>query len=121
MFKRFSVWLALAGIGQITNVDGFVGPSRLEVWDWQTGKRAASLQDSHQAVLNDVLWSSDGRKLTAAGGGDGRNGDEGRAGACGGDDRFPQQKPHLGQVGNQAGGDPQAGRAAPAAGSNPRE
>jgi WD40 repeat protein len=63
--------LALAGIGQITNVDGFVGPSRLEVWDWQTGKRAASLQDSHQAVLNDVLWSSDGRKLTAAGGGDG--------------------------------------------------
>jgi WD40 repeat protein len=63
--------LALSGIGQISNTDGFVGPCRLEVWDWRAAKREAMLQDSHQAVLNDVLWSSDGRKLTAAGGGDG--------------------------------------------------
>lgn len=62
--------LALAGIGQISNTDGFVGPCRLEVWDWRARQREATLQDSHQAVLNDVLWSPDGRKLTAAGGGD---------------------------------------------------
>lgn len=63
--------LALAGIGQISNTDGFVGPCRLEVWDWRAAKREATLQDSHQAVLNDVLWSPDGCTLTAAGGGDG--------------------------------------------------
>ena len=63
--------LALSGIGKITNVDGFVGPCRMEVWDWRTGKRTAELQDNHQAVLNDVLWSADGKRLTAAGGGDG--------------------------------------------------
>ena len=63
--------LALSGIGKITNVDGFVGPARMEVWDWRTGKRTAELQDNHQAVLNDMLWSADGRRLTATGGGDG--------------------------------------------------
>jgi WD40 repeat protein len=62
--------LALAGIGKISNVDGFVGPCRMEVWDWHSGKRTAELQDTHQAVLNDVVWSADGRRLTAAGGGD---------------------------------------------------
>jgi WD40 repeat protein len=63
--------LALSGIGKITNVDGFVGPCRMEVWDWRSGKRTAELQDNHQAVLNDVSWSADGKRLTAAGGGDG--------------------------------------------------
>jgi WD40 repeat protein len=63
--------LALSGIGQVTNTDGFVGPCRMEIWNWRASKRTAELQDSHQAVLNDVLWSADGRRLTAAGGGDG--------------------------------------------------
>jgi WD40 repeat protein len=63
--------LALAGIGQVTNTDGFVGPCRMEIWDWRSAKRTVEMQDSHQAVLNDVLWSADGRRLTAAGGGDG--------------------------------------------------
>src|SRR5262249_8514508 len=30
--------LAVSGIGPVTNVDGFVGPCRVELWDWQAGK-----------------------------------------------------------------------------------
>ena len=62
--------LAVAGIGAVSNVDGFVGPNRLEVWDWRAGKRLAVLQDSHNAVLNDVRWTRDGNQLIAGGGGD---------------------------------------------------
>lgn len=64
-------FLAIAGIGAVTNVDGFVGPNRLEVWDWRKSTRVAVLQDPHNAVLNDLLWTSTGRQLLAAGGGDG--------------------------------------------------
>lgn len=63
--------LALAGIGQITNVDGFVGPARLEVWHWRQSKRQHTLSDPHNGVLNDVLFTPDGQTLLAAGGGDG--------------------------------------------------
>lgn len=62
--------LAVAGIGQVTNIDGFVGPCRVEVWDWQKGKRVAVCDDEHKAVINDFVWSSDGKRLTGAGGGD---------------------------------------------------
>lgn len=62
--------LAVAGIGAVSNVDGFVGPNRLEVWDWRAGKRLAVLQDSHNGVLNDVRWTRDGKHLIAGGGGD---------------------------------------------------
>jgi WD40 repeat protein len=63
--------LAVAGIGAVSNVDGFVGPARIEVWDWRAGERLQVLEDKHQAVLNDVRWTSDGRRLIAGGGGDG--------------------------------------------------
>lgn len=62
---------AVAGIGAVSNVDGFVGPARIEVWDWRAGKRLQVLEDKHQAVLNDVRWTSDGKRLIAGGGGDG--------------------------------------------------
>lgn len=62
--------LAVAGIGQISNVDGFVGPCRVELWDWRTKKRIITLEDDHKAVLNDVVWSGDGRRIAAIGGGD---------------------------------------------------
>lgn len=63
--------LAVAGIGAVTNVDGFVGPARIEIWDWRAAKRLAVLEDKHQAVLNDVRWTADGKRLIAGGGGDG--------------------------------------------------
>lgn len=62
--------LAVAGIGQVTNVDGFVGPCRVEVWDWQATKRVFTGQDGHKAVLNHVVFDASDRWLIAAGGGD---------------------------------------------------
>jgi WD40 repeat protein len=63
--------LAISGIGAVTNVDGFVGPCRIELWDWQAGKRIAFGQDKHQAILNQVAFEPSDNWLTAVGGGDG--------------------------------------------------
>ena len=48
--------LAVAGIGQVTNVDGFVGPARLEIWDWQAARRDYAGQAKHQAIQNDIQF-----------------------------------------------------------------
>ncbi len=66
--------LALAGIGQVTNVDGFVGPARLEIWDWQAARRDYAGQAKHQAIQNDVQFvaaSAMNNWVVTAGGGDG--------------------------------------------------
>jgi WD40 repeat protein len=63
--------LAIGGIGQISNVDGFVGPCRLEIWDWQTAKRLAVGTDKHQAILNHLEYHPGESLLFAGGGGDG--------------------------------------------------
>lgn len=63
--------LALGGIGQVTNVDGFVGPCRIEVWDWTESKRLLAGQDKQQAILNHVEFHPASQTLCAAGGGDG--------------------------------------------------
>ncbi|MCU0977828.1 MAG: hypothetical protein MUF25_01525 [Pirellulaceae bacterium] len=62
--------LAIAGIGKVTNVDGFVGPCRVELWDWQSGKAIRTWQDQHQAVLNHVVFHPREPWLVAGGGGD---------------------------------------------------
>lgn len=62
--------LAVSGIGAVTNVDGFVGPSRIEVWDWKAAKRTIVGEAKHQAILNHVAFGP-GSWLTAVGGGDG--------------------------------------------------
>jgi WD40 repeat protein len=63
--------LAVAGIGLVTNIDGFVGPCRIEIWDWRERKQVIVLEDDHKAVLNDVVWTADGREIVGVGGGDG--------------------------------------------------
>jgi hypothetical protein len=63
--------VAISGIGRVTNVDGFVGPCRVELWDWQGGKRVAVGEDKHQAILNQVAFGPCAAWLLAAGGGDG--------------------------------------------------
>lgn len=63
--------LAISGIGPVTNVDGFVGPCRVELWDWKAGKRTSVAQDRHSAILNHVAYGPAGAWLVAAGGGDG--------------------------------------------------
>lgn len=62
--------LVLGGIGQVSNVDGFVGPARLEVWEWAKPARIFVGQDKHNAVLNDLLAHPSGL-LIGGGGGDG--------------------------------------------------
>lgn len=63
--------LAVAGIGAVSNVDGFVGPCRMELWNCVTGERIAACQDKHQAVLNHVAFHPVEPWIVAAGGGDG--------------------------------------------------
>lgn len=62
--------LALAGIGAVTNVDGFVGPARVEVWDWKTAERSLAIEDRHKGILNHVAFHPTRPLLIAAGGGD---------------------------------------------------
>jgi WD40 repeat protein len=63
--------LALSGIGPVTNIDGFVGPCRVELWDWKAARRIAVGQNPHQAILNHVAFGPEGTWLIGAGGGDG--------------------------------------------------
>ncbi len=70
-FSADGARLAISGIGQVTNVDGFVGPCRVEVWDWQGGKPIFAGNDKHQAVLNHVVFCQTAPWMIAAGGGDG--------------------------------------------------
>ena len=46
-------------------------PCRIELWDWQAGKRTAFGQDKHQAILNHVAFGPTGLWLIGVGGGDG--------------------------------------------------
>ena len=69
-FSDDGATLAVAGIGQVSNVDGFVGPCRAELWNWEKGERTFVGEDSHKAVLNDIAFLPGGI-LGGAGGGDG--------------------------------------------------
>jgi WD40 repeat protein len=62
--------LVLGGIGPISNVDGFVGPARFEIWDWQAAKRLYRGQDKHNAILDCVLHLPEQDLLIGGGGGD---------------------------------------------------
>ena len=63
--------LAVSGIGAVSNVDGFVGPCRIELWDWHKGEKLSFGQDKHQAILNQVAFGPRASWLIGAGGGDG--------------------------------------------------
>jgi WD40 repeat protein len=69
-FSPDGLQLAIGGIGQVTNVDGFVGPCRVELWDWRAGKRVFAGEDSHKAVVNHVAFHPARSWLIGAGGGD---------------------------------------------------
>lgn len=69
-FSPDGAQLAVTGIGQVTNVDGFVGPCRLELWDWKAGRREYAGQAKHQAIQNDVDFGPDAW-IISTGGGDG--------------------------------------------------
>ena len=62
--------LAIAGIGKVTNVDGFVGPCRIELWNWQNEKLMITAEDNHKAIINDLTFHPTESWLIAGGGGD---------------------------------------------------
>lgn len=70
-FSADGTQLALGGIGQVTNVDGFVGPCRVELRGARDGRLIYAGQDKHSAIFNHIEFLPDDSRLLAAGGGDG--------------------------------------------------
>jgi WD40 repeat protein len=62
--------LAVGGIGQVGNVDGFAGPAHVELWDWRMPRqRFAAGAQGYKGIVNHLLFSPDGSWLVGAGGG----------------------------------------------------
>jgi len=61
--------LAAGGIGSIGNIDHLGGPSRIEIFDWQQGKRIHEIEDSkYKGLVEQMQFSPDGKWFIAAGG-----------------------------------------------------
>lgn len=61
--------LAVGGIGKIGNIDHLGGPSRLEVFDWQSGKEPIVIEDEEKkGLIEQISWRRDGESLFAVGG-----------------------------------------------------
>lgn len=64
--------LAVGGIGQVGNVDGFEGPAHVELWDWQQPRKvfAAGLE-GQKGIINHLAFDPRGEWLVGGGGGNG--------------------------------------------------
>jgi WD40 repeat protein len=62
--------LAIGGLGPVSNVDGFVGPARFELWDVQAGKMLHRAQDKHHAIVDHLAFLPDSNLMIGGGGGD---------------------------------------------------
>jgi WD40 repeat protein len=61
--------LAVGGTGKINNIDHLEAKARIEVFDWQAGKRTAEFPgDKHQGIVNRLAWAPDGSWVLGAGG-----------------------------------------------------
>jgi WD40 repeat protein len=61
--------LAVGGIGYINNVDHLDGPARVEVFDWQSGKRTHEFAKTRfKGIVNRLLFHPSGDWLLGAGG-----------------------------------------------------
>lgn len=69
-FSPDGTQLAVGGVGQIGNVDGIGGPSRVEIHDWNRRQRVHEFQGQQQGIVNRLIWSAD----WLCGGGGGNNG-----------------------------------------------
>jgi WD40 repeat protein len=64
--------LAVGGIGQVGNVDGFEGPAHLELWDWARPQKVfATGLEGQKGILNHLAFDPSGTWLIGAGGGNG--------------------------------------------------
>jgi WD40 repeat protein len=61
--------LAVGGTNKIGNIDHLEAKSRVEVFDWKTGKQTAEFPgDKFTGIVNRLEWSPDGAWLLGAGG-----------------------------------------------------
>lgn len=68
-FSHDSKQLAAGGIGKIGNIDHLGGPSRVEVFDWKSGKRLHELEDNKlKGLVEQIRFHPSGEWFLAAGG-----------------------------------------------------
>src|SRR5437763_1263009 len=68
-FSPDGTQIAVGGIGQIGNVDGLSGPSRVEIHNWSRRERVSEFQGNQQGLFNKLIWHPDNHWLCAIGGG----------------------------------------------------
>jgi WD40 repeat protein len=67
-FSPDGAQLAVGGVGQIGNVDGLGGPSRVEIFDWARQQRMREFTGPN-GIVNRLHYHPDGRWVCALGGG----------------------------------------------------
>ena len=68
-FSHDSKLLAAGGIGKIGNIDHLGGPSRVEVFEWQDGKRIHELEDGkYKGLIEQIAFHPSGDWFVCAGG-----------------------------------------------------
>jgi WD40 repeat protein len=68
-FSPDGTQIAVGGVGQIGNVDGLGGPSRVEIHNWSRRERVHEFQGQQQGLVNRLIWHPDNHWLMGAGGG----------------------------------------------------
>ena len=64
--------LAVGGIGKIGNIDHLGGPSRVEIFEWESGKRLHEIEDDKlKGLVEQFTWHPKNEWLLAAGGDNG--------------------------------------------------
>ncbi len=58
-FSPDGTQLAVGGVGQIGNVDGLGGPSRVEIHNWQRRERVSEFTGQQQGLVNKLIWHND--------------------------------------------------------------
>lgn len=68
-FSPDGTQLAVGGIGKIGNIDHLGGPSRLEIFAWETKQEPVVIEDEEKkGLIEQILWRPDGETLFGVGG-----------------------------------------------------
>jgi WD40 repeat protein len=68
-FSPDGAWLAVGGIGKVSNIDHLDGKARVEVFDWKTGKKPCEFPgDKFSGLVNQLEFHPKGDWLLGAGG-----------------------------------------------------
>ena len=71
-FSSDSRLLAVGGMGLVGNIDHLGGPSRIEIFEWQSGERTVEIEDTkHKGLVERLQFGPSDEWLVAAGGDNG--------------------------------------------------